>query len=185
MPLPATPPALDAATPAARHALQRAIARLQAAQAGGRAWSQAEACRQVAAAYRRLAALPQTVTMLEHACRWARAAGGADQQADLLCELAESLADLADATAEARPADARAARRHAREHVLEASRLAAHVSDPRWEVTVLLRLSDVLDRFGDRDDATELQMRAVQLSVGSHVPAAGAAAADASGQPVH
>ena len=41
--------------------------------------------------------------------------------------------------------------------------LAARVADPRWEVTVLLHLSDVLDRFGDRDDAVNLQTRALRL----------------------
>ena len=67
-----------------------------------------------------------------------------------------------------RQGQGRPLRERARDHVFEAQRLAHQVSDARWEVTVLLRLSDVLDRFGDRDDATQLQVRALQLTVGVH-----------------
>jgi hypothetical protein len=37
------------------------------------------------------------------------------------------------------------------------------VADPDWEIKVLLRVSDVLDRCGDRDDAVQLQTRALRL----------------------
>ena len=42
----------------------------------------------------------------------------------------------------------------------------ARVSDPQWEIKVLLRISDVLDRCGDHDDAVELQSRAMRLMYG-------------------
>ena len=44
--------------------------------------------------------------------------------------------------------------------------LAGHVADAQWEVTVLLRISDVLDRCGDHDDAVQLQARAMGLMYG-------------------
>ena len=42
----------------------------------------------------------------------------------------------------------------------------ARVADPQWEIKVLLRVSDVLDRCGDHDDAVELQSRAMRLMYG-------------------
>ena len=44
---------------------------------------------------------------------------------------------------------------------------ARSVADPQWEITVLLRVSDVLDRCGDHDDAVALQSRAMRLMYGS------------------
>ena len=37
------------------------------------------------------------------------------------------------------------------------------VTDPQWEVRVLLRISDVLDNCGDHAEAVTLQDRAVAL----------------------
>ena len=47
----------------------------------------------------------------------------------------------------------------------EAARVAAHAADPHWEIKVLLRASDVLDRCGDHDDAITMQTRAMTLMV--------------------
>lgn len=58
------------------------------------------------------------------------------------------------------------ARERARSAAFEALQLAAHVADSRWEITVLLRICDVLDRCGDRDDAIGLQARALRLMAG-------------------
>ena len=55
----------------------------------------------------------------------------------------------------------------ARLNDVEASTLAGRVADPSWEVQVLLRISDVLDRCGDRDDAVQLQTRALRLMSGA------------------
>jgi hypothetical protein len=41
------------------------------------------------------------------------------------------------------------------------------VADTGWEAQVLLRISDVFDRCGDRDDAVQLQTRALRLMSGS------------------
>ena len=56
-----------------------------------------------------------------------------------------------------------------RERASEVAGLASGVSDPEWEVKVLLRISDVLDRCGDHGDAVELQSRAMRLMYGPHV----------------
>lgn len=152
--------------PAERRALCDALAHLEQAQSMGRPWALAEAHRDVAQAYRRLGALPSALALLEQALQWARVTGARDQAVDLQCEIVETLALQATTSDPEQIGSARAARERARDLVFDASRQAARVADAKWEVTVLLRLSDVLDRFGDRDDATLLQVRALQLTVG-------------------
>jgi hypothetical protein len=149
-----------------RATLRKALAHLETTQAEARPWALAEAHRQVAVAYAALQAWPSALAMLEAALRWARAVGAGDQVVDLLCSAVEMHAGESEALERDERGRGRPARERARDLVFEASRLAARVADPRWEVTVLLRLSDVLDRFGDRDDATLLQVRALQLTVG-------------------
>lgn len=151
---------------AARDRLRLALASLELARAGGQAWSLAEAHREAAAAYAAFGAWPSAELMLAQGLRWARVSGAPDACVDLLCALVECLAGAADEAEAQTPGQGRPLRDRARDHVFEAQRLAHQVSDARWEVTVLLRLSDVLDRFGDRDDATQLQVRALQLTVG-------------------
>jgi hypothetical protein len=104
--------------------------------------------------------------LFQQALQWARLTGATDQALDIQCDLVETLAQQAEAQELEQPGSGQAPRAQARDLVFEASRQAARVADPRWEVTVLLRLSDVLDRFGDRDEATSLQVRALQCSVG-------------------
>ena len=53
--------------------------------------------------------------------------------------------------------------------------VAAHAADPHWEIKVLLRASDTLDRCGDHDDAITMQTRAMTLMV-RHPDAAGSIA---------
>ena len=60
-----------------------------------------------------------------------------------------------------------AALERTRDWAFEATGLAGHVADPQWEIKVLLRISDVLDRCGDHDDAVELQSRAMRLMYGA------------------
>lgn len=146
--------------------VRRALASLELAALTGRPWALVEAHREVACAYREAGALASASAMFEQAMRWAPLVGSVDARADLLCEWVELLAEQSDALERLEVGAGRPARERARDAVFEAGQLAARVADPRWEVTMLLRLSDVLDRFGDRDDATLLQMRALQLTVG-------------------
>jgi hypothetical protein len=165
--------------PAERQALCDALERLEQTQSTGRPWALAEAHRDVAHAYRRLGALPSALALLEQALQWARVTGARDEAVDLQCEIVETLALQAATSDPEQTGSARAARERARDLVFDASRQAAGVADAKWEVTVLLRLSDVLDRFGDRDDATLLQVRALQLTVGAALSAPAQTAADA------
>lgn len=151
----------------ARETLRRAAAALDAAEAGGQAHAIGRALADVAACYRGLKAMASAETYYETALRWARSAGSGDQVVDLLCDLCETTVELAEAQGATLPGSGRAARERARDHAFEASTLAGRVADPGWEATVLLRISDALDRCGDRDDATQLQVRALQLMSGS------------------
>jgi hypothetical protein len=150
----------------ARETLRAALRHLESVQALQRTWAMAEAHRAVAAAYRDLGALASAAAMLETALRWAHGTGGADQVVALLCEHVELLARQSEFLERHERGSGRPARDRARDLVFEATRRATGVADPQWEVTVLLRLSDVLDRFGDRDDATTLQVRALRLTMG-------------------
>ncbi len=147
----------------ARDALRAAAAALDAAEQQGQPHAISAALAQMARCLMALQALPHAENYLEGALCWSRAAGSTDQTVDLLCELcdlAERLAQLQDARA---PGLGHAARERARDHAFEASTLAGRVADPVWEIKVLLRVSDVLDRCGDRDDAVQLQTRALRL----------------------
>jgi hypothetical protein len=91
--------------------------------------------------------------------------GGPDLRADLQCALAEvasNAADMAKLLGET-GSQRRLARDRARDHAFEAAQLAGQTSDPHWEVKLLLRASDVLDRCGDHADAAQMQQRALVL----------------------
>jgi hypothetical protein len=161
------PSALPAPTAAARQALLEATTALEAAAGRGAAWEMSLALQSVASCHRVLQASASAESCLALALRWARACACTDLVVDLLCELCETAADLAE-TLEARTAGAgEAARERAREGAFEASIRCAHVCDPGWEIKVLLRISDVLDRCGDRDHAIGLQTRALRLISGA------------------
>jgi tetratricopeptide (TPR) repeat protein len=153
---------------ATRQALREAIAALDLTLGTGQAWAIAEARLGVARCYRMLGALPMALALLELGLQCAQ---GTDQRVELLLERISVLAEHAEKLEARGRGRGRRARDAAREHVFEAAGLSARVADPRWEVTVLLHLSDVLDRFGDRDDAVNLQTRALRLMSG---PSAGA-----------
>lgn len=167
-----TAPAPNGSTPIAdpRDTLRTALRHLESVQAQRRLWALAEAQRAVAAAYREVGALPSALAMLDSAMRWARASGQGDLLVELMCEAVETLAGESDQLEREERGSGRPSRERARDLVFDATQRVARVADPRWEVTVLLRLSDVLDRFGDRDDATQLQVRALQITVGSAAP---------------
>lgn len=95
-----------------------------------------------------------------------RLPGATDLRADLLCALAELACNQADLV-EAQEDDSRqarhlqrAARDRARRRAHQAASAAGSTTDTTWEVAVLLRASDVLDRGGDHDDAQMMQIHA-------------------------
>lgn len=149
-----------------REQLRTALRHLETVQAAGRHWALAEAHLAVARGYRDIGALPSALANLHTARRWAQAAGARDLDIDIACTLVETLAGAADAAERSQRGGGRPLRDQARDVVFEAAQALARAADAQWEVGVLLRLSDVLDRFGDRDDATQLQMRALQRTVG-------------------
>lgn len=164
----------------ARDALREAMHRLSEAEAergSDRARAMCQALTEAARALAGLRAFSPAESYLMQAQRWAAAMGGVDLRADLHCALAEVATSAADlAQAEGRRERGRAARERARDHAFEAARLAALTTDPGWEIRLLLRASDVLDRCGDHDDAVQLQQRAlVRMGLGNpDLPAADA-----------
>jgi hypothetical protein len=143
-----------------RAALTLALARLDEAELGAQPHAMAQAHTQLGRCYRDLGEIDVAAHCLRQGLRWAVMLG-ADMQLELHCELAETVLDASDDADDEQ--HARALREQARDHCFEASRLCRHSADPQWEVTVLLRVSDVLDRCGDHDDAIALQCRALQL----------------------
>lgn len=150
----------------ARDALRRAMRQLSEAEARNDPGMPAALCHALTEAARALAGLhaySPAESYLAQALRWAAVMGGPDLRADLQCALAEvatNAADLARLRGERGP-DGRRARDRARDHAFEAARLAGMSTDPHWEVKLLMRASDVLDRCGDHDDAVLLQQRAL------------------------
>ena len=160
----------------ARQALGEVLQALDEAQRSsgpGRPASLCQAHTDLARALSGLQAHSLAQSHLAQALHWAQVMSATDTCADLHCALAEvatNVADLADALGAAR-ADVRQTRNRSRHHALEAARLAGHTTDPHWEVKVLLRASDVLDRCGSHGDAVQLQYRAMAL-IGLHNTAA-------------
>ena len=158
----------------ARDALRLAMRQLSEAEARHDAGMPAALCHaltEAARAFAGLQAYSPAESYLAQALRWADVMGGPDLQADLQCALAEvatNAADLAQLRGEGW-SDGRRARDRARDHAFEAARLAGRTTDPHWEVKLLLRASDVLDRCGDHDDAVLMQRRALEL-MGLHDP---------------
>jgi len=149
----------------AREALRQALALLDEAE---RRQAPAALCHALAETARALAGL-RAYAAAEHnlaqAQRWALAMDATDLRADLACAAAELAADAADQARSraSEDGDERRARDRARDQAFEAARLAGQTADPHWEVKVLLRASDVLDRCGDHDDAVQMQQRALVL----------------------
>jgi len=178
--LPTTAPATPCADGLAladgpdREALRQALVQLDAAEAAPP--QPARLCQALTDAARALAGLhaySPAESCLNRARHWARVLGSTDLRADLACaaaEVATNVADLGQARGDDR-ATVRQARERARDQAFEAARLAGQTTDPHWEIKVLLRASDVLDRCGDHDDAVHIQQRALVL-MGLHTPEA-------------
>lgn len=157
----------------ARTALRQAAAALDKAGRHKHPLEMSLALAQMARCYRGLQAFGPAEWYLEKALPWARALGAVDQSVEILCLLAEASCSLAELQARKDSRRSHAAQERTRDRVFEVTRLAGHVADPQWEIQVLLRISDVLDRCGDHDDAVELQSRAMRLMYGPHAgPAA-------------
>ncbi len=159
----------DGGTPAglpygpARVALDLAVRRLDQAELEREPSEMSDALAGIARCYRSLSAWSPALDYMQQALRWAHVSGGVDQRVDLLCELAELACATSDSILAPDGQEARAARECARDHAFEAARVAVHAADSQWEIKVLLRVSDVLDRCGDHDDAVTLQTRALTL----------------------
>jgi len=152
----------------ARTALRQAAAALDRAEQFHQPLEMALALAQVARCFRGLQAHGPAERYLEQALAWANTLGAIDQSVEILCLLAETGCSLAESLVAGDGRSRHAARERARDRVFEVARLAGRVADPEWEIKVLLRISDVLDRCGDHDDAVELQSRAMRLMYGPH-----------------
>jgi tetratricopeptide (TPR) repeat protein len=163
------PEALAMLRSPARSALREAAAALDVAERYLQPLEMSLALAQMARCYRALQALGPAETYLERALAWARTLGAADQAVEILCLLAETSCSLAELHAQDDSRRSHAALERTRDWAFEATGLAGHVADPQWEIKVLLRISDVLDRCGDHDDAVQLQSRAMRLMYSAHV----------------
>ena len=151
-----------------RAALDLAVRRLDEAERERQPAAMCEALAGIARCYGALSAYSHAMDFMRQALRWSYALGGVDQRVELLSELAElacAAAENVDVDDEDGERQARAARDLARDMAFEAAKVATHAADPHWEIKVLLRASDALDRLGDHDDAVTLQTRAMCLMV--------------------
>lgn len=164
-----------------RELLRQAVLMLDLAEAASGQTQPAMLChahKGMAVALSRLRAYSPAQSHLAQALRWATVMGAIDLCADLNCALAEvSTSATEQGKAHGASADSlRRARERCRDLAFEAARLAPRTTDPHFELRVLLRASDVLDRCGDHEDAADLQQRALMLM--------GMQQADSDGQPV-
>lgn len=155
-----------------RHALGEAMMALDNAEATGEPALLSLAFARVSRCHREAGALPEADGCARRGLQFARRLGAVDASVDALCELAELACERGQRLeAQDGPHAARCLGEAARDHAIEAAMLAQHSADPQWEITVLLRVSDLLDRLGDHDDAIALQCRAISLMCGVAAPA--------------
>ena len=149
-------------------ALRAAAADVERAEASALPREAANALARLARCYRAFASLEAAEATLLQALRWSECSGSNDATIELLCELCETAAALADALDDGAAASGRghAARERARGHAFDVAARSPGVADARWQIVVLLRVSEVLDRCGDRDDAVSMQARALRLLAG-------------------
>lgn len=148
------------------HEWQRARAALDLACATGSALRRSEALAELGRCEQRSGNLTAAAERFDEALRWARALGGVDLLAQLLCERGELAADAAiDPLAPAEPPDPDGWLQ-ARACAAEAAALASRTSDAGWEVQLLLRASELFNRLGRAAEAVALQARALQRQDG-------------------
>ena len=147
-----------------RQALRAACMALDAAEAAGERAALSQALAHVSRCHRRLGALAEAVWYAKRGLQLARHLSAVDASVDALCELGElALQRAALLDDQDEPRGAHHLRDAARDHGFEAARMVLHSADPQWEITVLLRVSDLFDNLGDHDDAIALQCRAAGL----------------------
>ena len=159
---------LDTDSDDARRALRDALAALDLAEADCEPARLSQALAQVGRCHRAIGALSDADWYAKRGLQMARGLGAVDASVDALCEVAELAFERAgrlDGEDESR--GAHRLRDAARDHAFEAATLAQRAADPQWEITVLLRVSDLFDRLGDHEDAIALQCRAVGLMTGA------------------
>ncbi len=147
-----------------RQALQLAMRVLDLAEVYRKPHDMCQATAQVARCLKAMGDYASAEAFFKQAFGWTAQVHGVDAQVDLLCELAEVTCTLAETTAH--DGDSRAwhaALERARDHAFEAAGLATRTADSHWQVKVLLRASDVLNRCGDHEDAANMQDRAITL----------------------
>jgi tetratricopeptide (TPR) repeat protein len=147
----------------ARDALRRATAALDVAERTARPHAMCQALAEVARCYLSLNATATAESYLEAALRWARFAGGNDIVVERLCELADAQSRLALEQDIARRGSGHASRECARDNAFEAATLAGAMADASCEAQWLMRISEVLEQCGDRDDAMQVQTRALRI----------------------
>jgi hypothetical protein len=160
---------------AARQTLRDAMAALDAAESAGEPARLSQALAHASRCHREIGALAEAVWYAKRGLQLARSLSAVDASVDALCELSElaiERAALLDDRDE--PRGAERLRDSARDHGFEAAQLALRSADAQWEITVLLRVSDLFDRLGDHDDAIVLQCRAVALMTRAAEPAGAA-----------
>lgn len=151
----------------AHEALRLACDVLDRAERCGRPAILVQAHLGIACCYRALNELEAAELHLHTALTWARVAQSPDAEVEVLCVLCDLGAQRAGLLDGCDAAAAHAARERVRDRVFEVGQLAARVSDADWEVKVLLHISDVLNRLGDHDDASQIQARAMRRMAGT------------------
>lgn len=146
-----------------RQRLDDALRGLELAESNGSASTRVAALTAVAQAYAEMGAFSMAEWYLHQALSAAREGNAARAIVDILCRLAEAgvAASHADPLADAR--EHHTTRERARDRAYEATLIAARAADRQWEIDVLMRVSDILDRCGDHDDAVALHGRALEL----------------------
>ena len=163
---------------AVRRELRASVAALDQAEATGEPARLSQALAHVAQCHRHAGALAEADWYAKRGLQVARQLAAVDASVDALCELAELSIERADhLQSQDEVRGAYRLRDAARDEAFEAAGLAQRSADPHWEVTVLLRISDMFDRLGDHDDAIAMQCRAVGLITGEALGASPAIAA--------
>lgn len=151
----------------AHEALRLACDVLGQAERCGRPAILVQALLGIACCYRALNELEAADTYLHQALGWARVAQSPDAEVEVLCALCDVGAQQAGLLESQDETAAHQKREQVRDRVFEVGQLAARVSDADWEVKVLLHISDVLNRLGDHDDASQIQARAIRRMAGT------------------
>lgn len=155
--------ALEVLPGRARDALADALHQLDEAELQDQPAILALALAQVGRCYRRMGDGATAEWYLQQGLRKARTLCAPEACIELLCDLAELVSILATEICRDDPRGAHAVRERARDHGYEAAQMVSLMGDWEWEAAVLQRVSCVLDRCGDADDAAALRERAGML----------------------